>query len=310
MPSRIVIGATNHAELASAIAGLRPDLDIRHAPAADVTAADLAWGEVYVGFRPPPLPSMGNVRWVHSTGAGVDPWFYPRELHRGILLTRSSESFGPAIAEWALARALAFSQELLDLAGCQGLRAWAPRDIARLGGTRVLVIGTGDIGRSVARVFSAMGCDVHGVSRSGQGDASVFRSVTPVSALRDVVAPADWIIVTLPLTASTRGLVDRDVLSRCNGAVLMNAGRGAVIDEAALPMALDEGWIRGAALDVFEQEPLPPDSPLWLDSRVMISPHISGLTTIQGAVDGFLECLADVERGVTPRWAVDRDRQY
>jgi phosphoglycerate dehydrogenase-like enzyme len=310
VPSRIVIGANTHAEIASAIGRSRPDLDIRHAAAADVAASDLAWGEVYVGFRPPPLPSMGNVSWVHSTGAGVDPWFYPQELDRRVLLTRSSESFGPAIAEWALARALAYTQGLLDLAGCQGARVWAPRDVPRLAGTRVLVVGTGDVGVHVARVFAALGCNVRGVSRSGQGDRSVFGAVVPVSALRDVVSDADWIIVTLPLTSTTRGLIDRDVLSRCRGAVLMNAGRGAVIDEAVLPEALDRGWIRGAALDVFEREPLPEDSPLWLDHRVMISPHIAGLTTTDGAVAGFLECLADVERGITPKWAVDRERQY
>jgi phosphoglycerate dehydrogenase-like enzyme len=310
VPSRIVIGASSHADLAQAIGARRPELELRHALSVDVSAADLDWAEVYVGFRRPPFPSMGSVQWVHSTGAGVDPWFYPQELDRRILLTRSPESFGPAIAEWALARALAFSQQLLDLAGCQGSRLWVPREIPRLAGTRVLVIGTGDIGTSIARLFSALGCDVRGVSRSGQGDLSVFRSVTPVTGLRDAVAEADWIVLTLPLTAATRGLIDRDVLSCCTGAVLMNAGRGAVIDEAALPAALDAGWIRGAALDVFETEPLPESSPLWLDDRIMISPHISGLTTTEGAVTGFLECLADVERGVTPRWAVDRERQY
>ena len=100
------------------------------------------------------------------------------------------------------------------------------------------------------------------------------------------------------------------MLSLCRGAVLINAGRGIVVDEAAIPEALDRGWLRGAALDVFEVEPLPSTSPLWDDPRVMISPHISGPTTIDGAVSGFLECLADVERGVMPARAVDRERQY
>jgi glyoxylate/hydroxypyruvate reductase len=90
----------------------------------------------------------------------------------------------------------------------------------------------------------------------------------------------------------------------------MNAGRGPVVDEALLPEALDKGWLRGAALDVFEAEPLPTESPLWMDARVMISPHISGITTTEGAATGFLECLAALERGETPKWIVDRDRQY
>jgi phosphoglycerate dehydrogenase-like enzyme len=117
-------------------------------------------------------------------------------------------------------------------------------------------------------------------------------------------------VLTLPITAATRGLFSRDILSQCRGAVLLNAGRGAVVDESALPEALEQGWLKGAALDVFETEPLPAASPLWSDPRVMISPHISGLTTIEGAGNGFLECLASLERGALPRWAVDRERGY
>ncbi len=131
-----------------------------------------------------------------------------------------------------------------------------------------------------------------------------------VSALKDMAAVADWLIVTLPLTAETEGLINRDVMMACRGAVLLNAGRGAVVEEGAIVEALDNGWLRGAALDVFETEPLPVDSPLWQDQRVMISPHISGLTTIEGASAGFLECLAAFERGEPTRWLVDRARQY
>jgi phosphoglycerate dehydrogenase-like enzyme len=90
----------------------------------------------------------------------------------------------------------------------------------------------------------------------------------------------------------------------------MNAGRGAVVDEALIPEALDKGWLSGAILDVFQVEPLPKESPLWDNPRVMISPHISGLTTPEGAVAGFLQCLDEIEHGRTPARAVDRDRGY
>jgi glyoxylate/hydroxypyruvate reductase A len=114
----------------------------------------------------------------------------------------------------------------------------------------------------------------------------------------------------VPLTSETRRLIGRDVLSACRGAVLINAGRGAVVDESMIPEALDNGWLSGAILDVFEVEPLPSDSPLWDDRRVMISPHISGPTTVEGAVEGFLECLAEIERGELPARTVDRSRGY
>ena len=309
-PRRIVIGANAHADLATALRHARPDLEIRSAKFTDITAADLSWGEAYLGFKRPLTQTMGNVRWVHSTGAGVDAWFTPHELPDTILLTRSSESFGPMIAEWALTRSLAMSQQLIDLYLCQEEKIWRQRDIAMLRGTTAVVVGTGDVGLHVGRLFSALGCRVHGVSLSGTGDPSVFEQMAPVSELSQVVADADWLLLMLPLTKDTRGLVSRDVLSACRGTVLINAGRGAVVQESAIPEALEQGWLAGVALDVFEVEPLPSESPLWSDRRVMISPHISGLTTTVGAVAGFIECLTALERGETPRWVVDRERQY
>ena len=306
----VVIGANAHAPLSEALRRARPDLSIRGNTYTELTPDDLEWGDTYIGFRRPPFATMGNIRWVHCTGAGVDSWLFPEELPRDILLTRSSESFGPMSAEWALARALAFSQQLLDLAQHQQRREWKPRDVAMLRGTTAVVVGTGEVGTYVGRLFRGMGCEVLGVSRSGGGDESVFSTRLTVSSLATVAAKADWLIATLPLTSETRGLIDREVLEACRGAVLMNAGRGAVVDETLLPEALDNGWLRGAALDVFDTEPLPAESPLWTDARVIISPHISGITTTEGAVSGFLECLAALERGERPRWIVNRDRQY
>lgn len=309
-PMRVVIGHESHAEMAAALLQARPDLSVRARKLVDITKEDLEWGEAYLGFRRPPHDSLGNIRWVHSTGAGVDPWLYPTELPRDILLTRSSESFGPMIAEWAVARALAFQQRLVPLADAQRSRRWEKFDVPMLAGTTAVVIGTGDVGAHVGGLFKVLGCTVRGVSRSGRGDAKIFESVSAVSEISRAVEGADWIIVMLPLTDETRGLVSREVLSHCKGAVLMNAGRGAVVEETALPEALEVGWLRGAALDVFETEPLPEDSPLWLDERVMVSPHIAGLTTVSGAVAGFVECLAELETGRAPKWVVSRERQY
>jgi phosphoglycerate dehydrogenase-like enzyme len=307
---RVVIGAAAHAAVADALRALRPDLALRGAPHTALTADDLAWGEAYLGFKRPPLPSLGNIRWVHCTGAGVDAWLEPEPLPTSILLTRTSESFGPMIAEWALARALAEAQRLGTLGAAQGERRWAPVEPAFLRGTTAVVLGTGDVGAHCARLFRALGVHVIGVSRSGRADPVDFAEGWPVEALRDVVPRADWLLAMLPLTPATRGLVSREVLAACRGAMLLNAGRGAVVDEAALPEALDAGWLRAAALDVFAVEPLPPTSPLWAHPRVTISPHCSGPTTVAGAVAGFVECLAALEGGAMPRWVVDRARGY
>ena len=350
-PRRLVIGANSHAELKAFIGKRRPDIEIRGAKFTDVPAADLAWGEAYIGFKRPPsaadaaahaaahagtasaTATMGAIRWVHCTGAGVDSWLAPVELDHSVLLTRTPESFGPAIAEWAVSRVLAFQQQLFDVARAQSERRWAHREVKPVAGTRALVVGTGDVGTAVAIQLAALGCVVTGVSRTGvahsdlghsrDAHADVGRSDTPhnrtmgpfavvhpVAKLADLVGDADWIVLTLPITPATNRLVNRAMLSRCRGAVLLNAGRGQVLEESALPEAFDQGWLRGAALDVFEVEPLPDSSPLWADPRMMVSPHLSGPTTIAGAGNGFLECLAELEQGRLPRWVVDRDRGY
>lgn len=309
-PRRIAIGANAHAGIAESIRARRPDLELRGKVFTDITAEDLAWAEAYIGFkRPPSVSDMGNVRWIQCTGAGVDSWM-ASELNPSILLTRSPESFGPMIAEWAVSRIFAIQLQVLELADAQRERRWAPRDIARVAGTRALVVGTGDIGRAIASSLHALGVHVTGVSRSGTADSTAFSAVHPSSELGNLVGTADWIVVAVPDTPASRGLISRDVLSRCQGAVLLNAGRGSVVEEAALPEALDNGWLRAAALDVFATEPLPAESPLWLDPRVMVSPHISGLTTIDGAAHGFLECLESLEGGALPKWTVDRERGY
>jgi D-2-hydroxyacid dehydrogenase (NADP+) len=309
-PRRVVIGANAHADIAARIRATRPDMEVRGAPFMEITAADLWWADSYIGFRRPPAAhDMGSVQWVHSTGAGVDGWL-GQGLDDRILLTRSPESFGPMIAEWAVARVFAVQQQLASLLEAQREHRWAPRDIARVAGTRALLVGTGDIGSHIAAAFAALGIRVTGVSRTGQASHPAFEAVHTVDRLPDLVEDTDWIVLSVPDTPSSRGLVSRAVLERCRGAVLLNAGRGAVVDERALPEALDKGWLRAAALDVFVTEPLPSASPLWDDPRVLVSPHISGLTTVDGAAEGFLECVAELERGVWPKWVVDRARGY
>jgi phosphoglycerate dehydrogenase-like enzyme len=312
MPQRVVIGHAMHPQLAEVLLKRRPSLVIRGRLPGDVTAEDLAWADTYIGFRrPPAAASMGSVRWVHSTGAGVDGWLMGEQpLEAGILLTRSSESFGPAIAEWALARVFAFQQEVVPLLDAQRAGRWAPSDVPRVAGTQALIVGTGDIGRAMARLFAAVGMTVRGVSRSGMSDEPAFTSMHRVDALPELVGDADWIALVLPDTPDTRGVISREILARCRNAVLLNAGRGSVVDESAIPEALDQGWLRGAALDVFTVEPLPSHSPLWRDPRVLISPHSSGPSTVDATADGFLECVDALARGVLPRWTIDRGRGY
>jgi phosphoglycerate dehydrogenase-like enzyme len=310
-PHRVVVGAAIHADIVAFIRARRPELQLHGAPYTEITQADVDDADAYVGFRrPPKTTSMGRVRWVHSTGAGVDGWLMGAPLDPSILVTRSPELFGGQISEWAIARIFAIQQDLIPLATAQREHRWYQHDVPRVTGTRALLIGTGDIGRTIATALTALGVHCTGVSRSGVSDHPAFASVHTMDALPALMGSADWIILSLPDTPDTRALIGRDLLSRCQGAALLNCGRGTVVDQGVLPDALAQGWLRAAALDVFEAEPLPTHSPLWDDERVLISPHMSGLTTVEGAAGGFLECLEALERGEVPRWAIDRGRGY
>ena len=128
--------------------------------------------------------------------------------------------------------------------------------------------------------------------------------------LHEALAGADWVILAAPLTEATYRMIGSDEFRAARGSYLINVGRGMLVDEAEIIPALDRGDLRGAALDVFDVEPLPAESPLWTHPKVVLSPHISGLTTVAGATEGFLHALAALERGERPDTAVDLARGY
>ncbi len=309
-PLRILLAGDHVSGLRDAILAHRPDLPLTMKSIADIGADDLDRSDVYVGFRRP-AAGWGQIRWIHSIGAGVDGLLRGEPLPAGVLLTKSSEDFGPAIGEWCLTRALSVNQHLDALRQDQAAGRWGgdDRTPVLLRNQRVVILGTGQVGRGIAQSFGALGCEVVGLSRTG-APADGFDSVEPAESFGKVITGTHWLILAAPHTALTHRFLDRDRMMVCAGAYLMNVGRGALIDEAALPEALDRGWISGAALDVFEQEPLPFDSPLWRHPRVTISPHVSGPSTVEGTVAGFLESLAAVEAGARPRLAIDPTRGY
>ena len=308
-PKRIVVGYERSDGVTDLMLAVRPDLEFRSRRFEEITEDDLAWAEVYLGFRRPVPGRWGGVRWIHSTGAGVDRFVFRGDLPHEILLTRSPEDFGPQIGEYCLARMLAVTQQLRAFDTAQARRSWSALVPDLLAGTRAVVVGTGMVGQGIATVVAAQGVVVEGVSRSGAAQAP-FSRVHRVEGLAQALVGARWLVLAAPLTEASHHLIDRALLSRLDGVHLINVGRGALMDEAVLQEALERGWLAGASLDVFEVEPLPPDSPLWMDQRVTVSPHCSGVTSLSAASDGFLECLADVEAGRTPRWAIDRVRGY
>lgn len=286
----------------------RPDIEFRASHPKSASAADVAWAEALVGFRRP-AAGLGSARWVHCIGAGVDGWTRDITWPSDVLLTRTTQSFAIPIGEYVLARVLAAAQEIPTLVHDQDARRWRSFVPSIVHGTRAVVVGTGDLGRGIAERLSAVGITVVGVSRSGRAAAG-FERVVPQSALDEVLPDSQWLVLAAPLTDETRGMINDAVLDQVRGCWLINVARAPLVDEAAMLRALDDGRLAGAALDVFSVEPLPAESALWSHPRVMISPHIAGVTSIPGAVDGFLSALEALEAGRMPERVVDVGEGY
>lgn len=225
-----------------------------------------------------------RLRWVMTTAAGGGSQIKAAGLERGdldrIIFTTSAGVHGGPLAEFAVFGVIAGAKGLPRLLADQRDRTWPERwEMRQVDEMTVLVIGLGGIGAECARRFHALGATVWGTTRSGEPVEGVDRLI-PLDELVDAVAAVDAIVVTLPGTAQTHHLVGAEVLAAAKpGTVLANVGRGTVIDEKALLAALDDGRIGFAALDVFEEEPLPSSSPLWSHPSVLVSPHTAALSS-------------------------------
>lgn len=275
-------------------------------------AARIADTDVLYAWKFPPAlyRDARRLRWVQVMGAGVDAALVP-DLPPHVVVTRAPGVFGPWMAEYVLGWCLWRTQRMERYREAQRERRWlagvAPE---RLGGRTLVVVGLGDIGRAIARAARALGLRVLGVSRSGRPVPHVER-VYRVTALGRALRQADWVVLVLPLTPRTRGLVDERALAALPPhAWLVNVGRGAVIDEPALVRALEAGRLGGAVLDVFAHEPLPADSPLWGFDNVVVTPHVAGPDVPEAVTAIFNENLARFLAGRRLRHVVDRARGY
>jgi phosphoglycerate dehydrogenase-like enzyme len=279
--------------------------------------ADAAFG---ARLRPEHLEAARRLRWIHSPAAGVGNMLFPRMLASPIEITNSRGNSSGTIAEHVIAVTLALLR-LLPLAWRrQAERTWAQDEfdagasIRTLREARVLVVGLGSIGGEVARLAAAFGAHVIGIRRrpGPHPPAGVTAVVTP-DRLHDELPLADVVVLAAPQTSATLHLVGaRELAMMKADAVLVNVGRGKLIDEAALAVALETGRLRGVALDVFEHEPLSPDSPLWSRDEVLITPHVSGFHADywHDVVDIFADNLRRFAAGAPLANSVDKEAGY
>lgn len=291
-----------------------PDLTIYTASTPEEAEPVLDRVEIIAGWGCPPglLSKASRLRWFHKLAAGVDDLVLSGALPPGVVLTRTDgRVFARRMAEYVIAYILAFCQDIRRILAQQARHEWKPFLTSTAAGRTLGVAGVGDIGAEVARLAAALGMRVVGWRRSPGPVEGVERMYAGREQLPAFLAEADFVVLVLPLTPETRGLIDAQAFAAMKpGAYLINIGRGALIDEQALLAALRSGRLAGAALDVFEQEPLPPDHPLWSMENVYVTPHMSGPSVPQEVCQPFLENLDRYLRGEALHKQVVLDRGY
>lgn len=310
----------------------RPPILIWHPRADEYRAALLdrlgsvhveAWGgatrarsrsqaEVLLAWRLPPqaLTRIPHLRWLQATGAGVDHLVERDDLRDSVTLTRSLGRFGTQAAEYVVGFLLHHLLSIEAYRRDQEAARWQPRPRPLLTDLTVGVVGLGSLGSAIAERLSGFGAEVIGICRHGR-PADHVRRVVAADRWRGALPYCQALVVAAPLTAETRGMVDAEALRQLpRGAVLVNVARGEIVDEDALLEALRSGHLGGAALDVFGQEPLPPDHPLWSEPGALITPHVAGPSEVDSIADEFAANYRRWTGGDTLRNVVDRQRGY
>jgi phosphoglycerate dehydrogenase-like enzyme len=266
-----------------------PQIEVVHRTKYDGIERHLRDSEIIFTFslRPEQFRLAPNLRWIHAPTAAVHQLLFPELVTSDVVLTNAREVHGPVVAEHVMALIFALAKKIPQAARLQQKRTWGqetiwndgprPREVA---GATLGLIGLGSIGRTVARMASALGMRViavreHPEKERPEGVAAVYAP----SQIDDVLSQSEYVVVAAPLTEATHGLINADRLAAMRpDAFLINVGRGPHVDETALADALRSRRIAGAALDVFEQEPLPAESPLWALENLLITPHTASLT--------------------------------
>ncbi|MFO8140566.1 MAG: D-2-hydroxyacid dehydrogenase [Marinobacter sp.] len=237
-------------------------------------------------------PAADRLKWIHATSAGVDALMFPALTRGDVVVTNARGIFDRTIAEYVLCTILMFAKDFPQSIRLQLKREWKHRDTERAEGKQVLVVGAGSIGRQIGRLVKAAGMQPHGIARTPRRDDPDFVAVHGNEQIYDQLSHADYVVIAAPLTPQTEGLFDTKAFAAMkNSARLINIGRGPIVKTSDLIQALDNGEIAGAALDVFEEEPLPADHPLWQRDNVIMTAHMAGdfIGWKRALTDQFLE---------------------
>lgn len=309
---RLLIAEADHATYAELLRQAVPELELHGSADPAELARWAASCPLWLG-QPDLLAALlrrGHPpQWLQSTWAGVTP-LLADDLPRDYRLSRAVGIFGQVMAEYVLCHLLAHERQLFARLAAQVEQRWEQRLPRSLAGRRVLIVGTGDIGQSVAQLLAPFGVALYGVASRARVQAP-FVAVGGLDALPRLAGEADYLVNLLPDTPATRDIYDAALLARLKpSALLINAGRGVAVVDADLVAALEQGRLAGAVIDVCRQEPLPPGHPFWTAPHLLLTGHSSAPTEPHLMAQLFLDNLARYRAGRELRGAVDFARGY
>lgn len=261
------------------------------------------------GFNLPEGINISHVRWIYAFSAGVDDWLKRRDLHPEVVITRTTGKMGIKMGEYCLNYLLYFLKNSGSTLVNQHKQIWHPYKQQYLYDKEILILGTGSIGRGIAAVLKPLAKKVVGINSSGK-DVEGFDHVLSINNLPRNLSQYFAVIDTLPLTSGTTGCCNLNFFKRFQKIIFMNVGRGATVDTNDFLIAIQKGHVKNAVLDVFEEEPLPHDSPLWSHPSIIITPHQSANTDIddvKGSFSAAYEAFINKEKN---RIVVDKSKQY
>lgn len=273
---------------------------------------DARRAEVLLTWTPPPsaLDRLPSLRWIHLAGAGADHLLDRDDLDPEVLISKSRGRFGLQAAEYVIGWLLHFLLEIEAYRRDQDRGRWNQRARPLLADATVGVVGLGNVGGTIAERLAGAGAQVLGSCRRSRPMASVA-AVWAAGSWREMLPRCDALVLAAPLTEETRGMVDADALAALpDGAILVNVARGGLLVEDDLVAALRNGELRAAVLDAFEEEPLPPDCPLWTEPRVWITPHVAAPSEDDVIADEFADNYRRFLDGQSPEPRVDRTAGY
>jgi D-2-hydroxyacid dehydrogenase (NADP+) len=277
-------------EMAKQIRDRWPEMRVVHLPTYDNLSQELPDTDIFVGFsiRPEQFAFARKLKWIHATAAAVAQLLYAELRASSVVVTNASGIHSVPMGEHIIGTLIALARRFPDCVRYQAKSHWCQRELwdrpralrpRELRGQTALFVGFGAIAHQAGELARALGMRVWAVTRSGRADEQVAERVFPASALDEALPQADFVIVAAPETPETRKMMGQREFSRMKAsAYFINVARGALVDEAALIGALQQGAIAGAALDVTSEEPLPPESPLWKLDNVFITPHVSAVS--------------------------------